>query len=357
MGWGLILAGVSAVAGAFNAVDEYNANRQIRGDLDKIKNYLKGLDGKLNEVKAQNENILQKLDKLPEQIRQIVDEIVDSALLAERYSVVEDIRDSFLILRRRRRYSIRSREWQRFSEAMAYLFRHENRISFLFDLVKVSEVALIISKGRTKSIIVQRIEQKIKDVNFLKSDVVNNIDSNLVVLNQKLNNTTYISSHNLSESLNDINELSFRKQPDKTRTIYETRRHCSSGGNITWCRDREFPVQVADDAFHNARDKSVREINSLKDIISNDIIELAHLMEVISILEKYRTRLSSKSISDLEELDGPMYFIEKDIDFSEPFENDDKFDKDDYNNYLNYFEVNKGDDLDEMKNTSFYLMD
>src|SRR3954452_24746745 len=90
--WGLIFAGISAAASAFSAVDSALSNRSIIDSLSRVIHYLEQLDAKLDVVLQQNKEILRKLDELPRVVRAIVQEIVDVALLDERYATIQSIK-------------------------------------------------------------------------------------------------------------------------------------------------------------------------------------------------------------------------------------------------------------------------
>ncbi len=123
MGWAaLIFAGVSAAAGAFSAVDGFLSNRSIRDSLSKIIDYLKALDAKLDEVIRENKQILEKLDELPRVIRAIVQEIVDYALLDERYATIQAIKLNITTLKLDRKYRITEPGWRELAGAITYLF-------------------------------------------------------------------------------------------------------------------------------------------------------------------------------------------------------------------------------------------
>ncbi|WP_299278945.1 hypothetical protein, partial [uncultured Psychroserpens sp.] len=356
MGWGLVFSGVSAASGLFNAIDESHANRKIRADLNLIKDYLKNLKKTLQQVKIQNEEILLKLDELPEKIRQIVEEIVQTALLEERYSDLDDVRENFLTLRRWKRVSIRSQEWQRYSSSMNYVFDHENRISRLFELINICEFALCITRNRAKSLVILRLDQKIESISLLVDEFKESIESNLDKLKIDLDKTKYILSHNLSPDLSDFNNLNFKKQPNKTKTeryhVQECEWRRRSGGPrgerddmYRYCENIAKTRQVPDVTFHNARDKHIAKINSEISKIRIQISQFAELNAVLKALGNYRNRISFKSFDEINQNDKALILIDNpdseaqisknEIDIKEitelfEFENENDFNKIEY---------------------------
>lgn len=356
MGWGLVFAGVSAVSGLFNAVDESQANRKIIANLNEIKNYLKDLKKSVRYIKQQNKEILLKLNELPIRIRQIVDEIVQTALLEERYSDLDDVRENFMTLRRWRRVSIRSQEWQRYSAGLNYIFDYENRISRLFDLIPLSEFALCITRNRAEPLIILRLEQKIQNLDDLIDEFKKRIEVDLEKLLLDLNNINYISSHNLSEELDDFKNLVFTKVSDRTITeryfVSETYQHCTSGhrpGDGPDChfRTRQVPRHrtVPDKKFHISRDNFVQKIGDQINLISQDILSFSQIVTVTNSLKNYRNLLSQKSIEEIIKNAKPLLFFDNDstevVDSTEEF---------DINEIIEFLEINSKENVSIINN-------
>lgn len=302
MGWQIAIAATSAVVGVFNAYDEYQQNRTIRRDLDKIKDYLIGIDRKVDEVISQNKEIIEKLDLLPDQFKQIVTEVVDVALLRERYSAIKDIRDNFLILRGGRSYRLRSEAWHNFSSAMQYLIDYEYRISKSFELIAMCEVALVITKERALRLVIHRVDVKRLSLIELKDEVIDEINSLLTTLQTHLNNSKYVKSHNLSSDLADISLLQYEMMPNRTKKIHYTERVCVTVDVGRYrdftrqqCHDERKTKRVPDKAFHNSRDKHKKRIDSGVDHIKQLISRVKELNGVIASYTSYLDRISSES--------------------------------------------------------------
>ncbi|WP_128918014.1 hypothetical protein [Bradyrhizobium nanningense] len=297
--WGLIFAGVSAAAGAFSAVDGYLSNRAIRESLSKIIDYLKVLDTKLDEIVRQNKEILEKLDELPRVIRAIVQEIVDFALLDERYATLQAIKLNILELKLDRRYRITEPGWRELSEALTYLFLHENRISYLFKLILACELALAATRNQAQPFIVRLLKDKITLLHDLRDDYKNRISLELTMLKGMLDQTQYIAGHNLSENLDDFDKLTYAKQPDRLRTISYSERVCHwrsdhCGNDWEVCHDEPRTRQEPDTPFHAARDNLVGQIEQKKALIHEMLVQLRNLLSVVAQFENYLSKISGK---------------------------------------------------------------
>lgn len=343
MAWGLVFAGISAAAGAFNAYDEYHSNRTIRRDLEKIKEYLIGIRSTVLEIQRQNAEILDRLDKLPIEIRQIVIEVVDTRFLLERYSEISTIRDTFLTLRGGRAYGIRSQEWLMYSSAMGYLFDHENRVSRVFDLINVCEIALVITKERASPLVLLRLENKIEAINDLAEDLFGEIEGKLKKLKIDLDNTRFVITHNFSEDLGSFDDLTYQLHPNRTKTQHYTKQVChwETRGRydhqVKVCKDVRKTRQVPDEAFHSARNRHNSLLKAQISTLREDINEYGHLLAAKGSLEKYLGRITESSFVKALTGDPVMYFDDLDsnptID-SLGLDSIPQVDEDDINDYI-----------------------
>lgn len=300
--WGLIFAGASAAAGVFSAVDGYFSNRAMRESLAKIIDYLKALDAKLDQVITQNKAILEKLDELPRVIRAIVQEIVDFALLDERYATIHAIKLNILELKLDRKYRIREQGWREFSEALTYLFLHENRISYLFKLILACELALAATRNQAKPFIVRLLKDKLGLMHDLRDDYKARIVAELNALKALLDQTQFIVSHNLTDGLDDFDKLVYVKQPDRQRTISYSERVCHTridhcGNDWEVCHDEPRTRQEPDTPFHGARDNHVALIEQKKAMIAEMLAQFKNLQSVVSQFENYLARISKDKVA------------------------------------------------------------
>jgi hypothetical protein len=307
--WGLVIAAIGAGASVFNAADEATSNRAIREKLDKVIDYLKQLDQKLEAIQAQNREILRKLDELPRIIRAIVQEIVDDALLDERYATLHSIKLNIVTLKLDKKYRITEPGWRELSNALTYLFLHENRISYLFRLILACELALAATRNQAQPFIRQLLQDKIALMKALRDDFIVRITIELKALKDLLDNTQFIASHNLSENLDDFAKLVFSKQPDRLRTVSFTDRECVTrhgrcGEEWEVCRDVTKTRQEPDTPFHTARDNHVALIEQRKQTLVQMLNQLSALSGMIQRFEKYLGRVTGLGVP----FDGVVLF-------------------------------------------------
>lgn len=299
--WPIVIAAIGAAASVFNAVDEATSNRAVRDNLEKIIEYLKQLDQKLEVIQAQNREILRRLDELPRIVRAIVREIVDDALLDERYSTLHAIKLNIVTLKLDRKYRITEPGWRELSGAITYLFLHENRISYLFRLILACELALGATRNQAQPFIRQLLQDKIALLKALRDDYVVRITAELKGLKELLDNTQFIANHNLSESLDDFRKLTYAKQPDRLRTVSFTERECRirhgrCGEEWEVCRDVTRTREEPDTPFHSARDNHVAVIEQRKAMISEMLGFLTSLSGVIQRFEKYLAKITGLGV-------------------------------------------------------------
>jgi hypothetical protein len=296
--WALIFAGISATAGVFSAVDSALSNRSILDSLERIIHYLQDLDAKLDIVIEQNKEILRKLDELPKVIRAIVQEIVDVALLEERYATIISIKLNITTLKLDKNYRITEPGWRELSGAITYLFLHENRISYLFRLLLACELALAATRNQAKPFIVSLLKSKLELLKALDTDFMQRISGELDTLKAMLDQTQYIVSHNLSNNIDDFSKLTYVKQPNRTRTVDYMERVCVTrtghcGEEHEVCHNETRQRQEPDTPFHSARDNLVGQIEQRRAVITQMLIELKNIRSVIAEFEKYLKRVQA----------------------------------------------------------------
>lgn len=208
-----VIGGIATVAGFFM---ERSENRKIIGKLDEIQNYLREIDGKIEGIIQQNAEILVRLDQLPAQVRAIVDEVVAVHLLEERYTTLISIRLNYFNLNalERHRYRINRTGWDRFSEALTYMVTRENRLSKLVELLFWCEFALVVTEGRALKVIRALVLDKgsmiVPIFQQLRDELRASHNALLTILSSQ-----YVVSHNLSDNLDDLDELTYVLAEDK----------------------------------------------------------------------------------------------------------------------------------------------
>ncbi|PTQ76063.1 hypothetical protein [Celeribacter persicus] len=296
-----VIGGAASVVGFFATRSE---NRKILGRLSEIQDYLKEMDEKLNHISSQNEEILDRLDRLPAEIRQIVDEVVGTHFLEEKYSELISIQNTYFSLNRfeRRRFRINATGWETYSAGLTYLMLNEYRLSKIIPLLKWCEFALIITEGRATKVIRDLVFGKSGVMLPLFLDVRDNMrkahNDLLTALQSK-----YITSHNFSDQLIDLDKLSYVLASDLPES---GRRHvmdCPPGFIINGrCREfvvtytirenvkfneekRNFPNEIARlkaalverrDQYAAVRD-SILSLLSYFEMVGDDAVELSSI--------------------------------------------------------------------------------
>lgn len=306
MGWQLIVSAMSAGANLFNAVDEAIANRVISESIRNIQNYLVELSQKISQIEANTRLILQKLDELPNRLRIIVREVVETALLNERWATLKRIHDDIIYLNNYRIYRINKPGWKDLSEALNYLFLYENRLSYVFKLIESCEMALGATRGRATPVILVWLKEKIDLIELLYNDLDIEIQKELMRLQEDLNNTNYIKEHNLDSNLEHISKLSYTKQPNRSyRAQIGTRRECRE-----WvgpcrvhevCHDEPVYGQVPDTGFHQARDRHASNIEAQIKVIDNKLSILSALVSLLNKLKKYYETIDNAKPIDVKD--------------------------------------------------------
>ena len=224
------LSVIGQIAGIVGFFAERNENRRIIGELEDIKKYLQKLENDIDQLFQQNKQILERLDKLPQQFEHIVTGVVSNALLAERYSDISSIMNNYFNLprRERRRYQVHTQGWDELSKILTYLFYHENRISRQFELLQYAEFALIASRNQGIKVVRNLVRIKYQLICNLHDGVKANFNRLFNNLLTSLN-SQYVESHNLNIGITDLNHFSYKMMPDRPETYIDIVIDCPRG--------------------------------------------------------------------------------------------------------------------------------
>ncbi|MCB1497315.1 MAG: hypothetical protein KDJ86_16150 [Bauldia sp.] len=276
----------ATVVGFFAERDE---NRRIIDALAEIKGYLVRIEQEIRQIQRQNEAILRKLDELPDQIEEIVTEVVEVALLEERYATLTSILSNYFNLgeAERRRYRINSAGWDRVSEALTYLVLHENRISRLLDLIFWCEFALVASEYRGAPVIKSLITGKHGMIIPLFLEVKERLeDSHKDLL--KLLESRFVRRHNLSDDLADLDQLTFRLEDDKAETMLRVVIACPPGRIPNGCPEHVVYEPIPANIEFNRRKRKVpARIEAQKRIVARRRDEYAAVRDALLMLLRY----------------------------------------------------------------------
>ena len=290
-----IIGGAATVIGFFMERDE---NRRMLSKLDEIKKYIKKIDADIQVIKQQNQAILNKIDLLPVKIQAIVDEIIDEALIEERYSSLDRItKNYFLLPGGEDRYLINTEGWDELSDLLNYIFRNDNRISTFFELIKYCEFAIMVSDFQGTPLIANMIENKLIHINELHAEIQLNCNEKAQDLLASLNNTNYIAQHNFNANLSNFQDFNWQAKPKKKETEtykvkVKTGRECDGGERGGFCRNtygyenRTRPAQHAIQ-YNQRRQQFINTIPQKMEALINQLKNFKEVEDLIAMLKFY----------------------------------------------------------------------
>lgn len=298
-----LTGGASFAVGVIGYFAQRAENRRIIGLLKDIKQHLNRIETKIDTLIAQNIEILNILDELPNKIRAIVREEVRNEIniskLGERYSSLNRIQNNYFLLPEdeRTRYRIHSSGWDELSDILTYLFLYENRLSYMARLITASEFAQVASEKRATGVILNLVTDKRFYVNSLFMKVVNTFNEKYTRIIDLLD-SEYVESYNLEARLEY--RLEYQLVPQKQETtltlVWPTQRERARGWNgeprEVWVRNPE------NDAFNNERNRVDNEIQILNNELASLHTQLIHFLSILRMLDQYIEILNE----DLEEV-------------------------------------------------------
>ena len=193
------------------------------GKLEEIQDYMKDLDEKTDEIIKQNQNILTKLDNLPIEIEESIKINLLLNSLGKHYSVLDTIKKNYFLLNpeEKKRYRINTFGWDRISEALSYLAFNEFRLRKIIELIKWFEFSLIVTDGKAIRVIRSMAFEKGSKIVPLFSELRDKLRSSHNDLLTLLT-SQYVASHNLSENLQNLDDLQYQLNEDKKEETVES---------------------------------------------------------------------------------------------------------------------------------------
>lgn len=306
--WMAVLAAAGAigdtVGGVFSVVgffQDSSHQRRTLGMLRDIQQHLTQIDNKIENLKTGQREILAKLDQLPVEIHQITKDVVAIALLNERYSRLRYMQNFFLAGNEELTESGRIQ----LGQDLQYLVDYENRVSYIPAILQWCEFYLIVTKEGGTNLVDILLETKIGYMQDLIDDFTQAVISNINQLHTYLNNKKYVSTHNLTENLETINNLSYSMQGDRQRTEHRVVRICDdiSDGCCrprVHCREIQEPYQVHDQVYSTNRDKHQQLIQKTLKKVSEQLMLLANVNSAQALCKGYKDDLiANKSNEDI----------------------------------------------------------
>lgn len=149
---GAALAATSQVVGIFGTVENALSNQR---SLE----YLEKLSSDIQDIKVTLSAVLDKLDKLTVEIRSIVKEEVNQALLKEKYIELDSLLMRFFVDAGEKKLSQSASE--RLDYILLFLCNCENRLSYMLDFIRACEIAMLLSKGKHRKYVQSVVLEKI----------------------------------------------------------------------------------------------------------------------------------------------------------------------------------------------------
>ncbi|WP_036479224.1 hypothetical protein [Myxosarcina sp. GI1] len=254
-------------------------------------------------------------------------EEVAIALLQERYVTLETIKLNYFNLPEGEidRYRIHTEEWNRFSEALTYLFFYENRLGKLIELINWCEFALVITEYQASNM----LDSLVKNKNSLILGLLQEVQDNFYNAHNALFtilNSRYIKSHNFSNELKNLDDFQYKLAAFRPEKVIGVGLICPPGvrepnpGSISIrivgernCYYDETLIPDPDAIFFNRRlNKLPEEIENLKDDLKAKLELYVNVRDTAVMFGVYRDilkedKLILNRIASLVSLNNPKF--------------------------------------------------
>ena len=296
---------IASVAGFFA---ERAENRKIIGKLGEIQDYMKDLDQKTDKIIKQNQNILTKLNDILTKIRENAQKNFLSSL-QKHYLVLDIIKKNYFLLNpeEKKRYRINTFGWDRISEALNYLVFNEFRLRKIIELIRWFEFSLIVTEGKAIQVIRSMTFDKVSKIVPLFSELRDKLRSSHNALLTLLT-SQYVASHNLSENLQNLDDLQYQLSEDKKEETVEWVLDCDikDGGLFSsslarpiadGCRKFLVRFEIPENIeFNKVRKEIPKKIKESLDTLKNDLDKYAATSDVLLMLLSYFDLLSKDAV-------------------------------------------------------------
>ena len=298
MSFGSIFAAINQGKEAWSIIDGIFSKRRdnniIEKSLSDIIGHLDDIDDKITNLKVQNDKILQLLSTLPAQIRRIVKEEINRNELQRNWSLLKSREVEFLTTQDDGQFLISEGWWNAVSSSYALILTFENRAEKFLDVLKYAELINLATRGRRARWLSILLQQWLADWQASAERHEAELYTTLTAWKQKLDNKTYIASHNFSGQ-EDLESVSWYPQADRTRQIKESYEHCEERGiiiagepdTVTHCETRYKNKTIPDAAYTNARENWISTITSDRKALKGRLEHLRALYTLIARTEAY----------------------------------------------------------------------
>jgi len=272
---------VKALPKLYSIWSSFSSERKKAKKYKEILNYLKRLEAGIQDIKKQNNLILKKLDELPDKIRAIVAQEVKAAIelneLNNRYHTLDTIINNYESFGNR--VSITSNGFLKLSEALRYIFKYENRVSRLPELLYYCDFTLLVTSNKAMEMVTDLVEDK-RDLVY---QLIQKIDSEIKATAQSVStklHTKFISKSNVS-SITSLDELTYSFYPARkeTRSIW-------SGGSLRdgYYYDAPIPENIA---YNKKRLKTVGDLKKTVEGLASRINHKNELHVIVNDYDNY----------------------------------------------------------------------
>lgn len=303
MGFQFLAAFASTGLSIVGSLDTADYRSRVLSEFSELRNYLYSINLKIDTLLEQNRRLMERLDKLPEQIYQITDEVVGAHLLTERYVNMRASYTLFTAPNDLNEWERHYDGWESFNKDLHYLFLQEYRLSYLPKLIPISELAISMYGAFAEPVIAILVKEKLEKLNTLKNTMNNKIVGKLNGLLTLLDNESFVAGHNLSHQLSAFEDLEYNLKGHQTRVESYTERVCEVLNpeccrRRTVCRNVVRQRTVPDHDYNHRHDRHKSDIETLIDGIGEEIKMYSDLRQVVDMVEKYQASLNAESLLD-----------------------------------------------------------
>lgn len=284
-----ILSGAGGAASVIGFFAELEFRKNIENSLQEIKSYLGRVEKNTVKIIQQNEEILSELDQLPTRLevrimlRHAVNEGFIKNAYAELHAAENDIQGY---------WTSSSPNWISFRNSLQFAFDHDNQVSSTAELLAHCSFAVLITKGHARQFVFNVVTDRQNRLRTLHQALKLVISEKLILLrNDYLSNSVYISNHNFDDSLTDLSSLDFTIKPDRYDWI--------DGPCLVRVREDGFcaepgePRRILDLQFSRNRQNHKTAVEKLAVEIIDLNNHLGEIKELIERVERVLTTLSS----------------------------------------------------------------
>ncbi len=291
-----ILSSVVPIVKLLNALGIGDFKSQSIKDFNELKSYIRSINYKVDTLILQNKIILDKLDKLPNEILRITNTVVSNQLLLERYTNIQGRITFFTAIDDWAEWENTYEGWKDYYEDLNYIFLREHRLGHMPYLIPACELAIAVYKDFSLPVISVLLENKLNRLDSACEILKDNMQGDLDSLLSLLNNKSYISSHSFNNEIDDVSTVPYIGVSHKTRTENYTVQICRDV-DIGCCRPARYckneirTRQVPDTEYNKRYDEHLAEVEKKHSILMDSAREYKEVSLIINQLKSYENSL------------------------------------------------------------------